>query len=241
MGKDFLAATGGPDSDMSQQLAFTDHVRIAPSHFFTKSEYPMEESRNASTVTRDGECVVAKDGDHLPKRCIVCNTPTNRKALAVSFDNVPRKGLRGVARAVGGVAGVLLEALSASGSSNYTGPVTLNVHVCGKHRKYPWYVRCISPLVLLLAGVEALWGWMALHGNSREQAYLQACFLAFFGLLLLPLALISSGAHHVSWYITPVRFMDRFVWLKGPNDAFLKGLESKSSSQAESDGAASPE
>jgi len=155
-------------------------------------------------VSREGKLLVLEHGVTLPARCVICNKPHSGEPVKMKFIRFGKGGV---------VDRMVQDALR----SGYTGPVTAYVHLCDFHRARKMWVLLICAAVILTGVVG---GICTSPKNPNLVSGMFVFFLvsAFLGSWFFMMVLIYNI------YLSPTRFEDRVVYLKGAGKAFLDGL-----------------
>jgi hypothetical protein len=100
---------------------------------------------------------------------------------------------------------------------NYTGPVSVRIPFCARHRARRTYAIVAG---LLLTGIGAGATYFAVQAKTQGAVNLLA--FAALGIGLIVTFATMSGVLNL-WF-KPRRFQDRTVWLAGASDDYLNSL-----------------
>jgi hypothetical protein len=177
----------------------------------------MQGTNEFAEPSRDGTCIVVQDGTTLPARCAICNEEPYGGPITMSFDD----------RRLGGVVGVVIaEAINAAKGSYYTGFVTITYYLCKKHRPKVGRRFCLSVVVLITAGIGALYA-NSIRGSNRELGLEVAAIAA--GLAVCSMITLAFKGLSTIWGLKAKKFDDRRVWLVGSDEAFLESIRGNKS------------
>jgi hypothetical protein len=169
-----------------------------------------------SGVYADGDKLVMVEGCEMPHRCPVCNSEEVFETVELN--------LRRDSKEMGGISGMIKAGADVLAGWNYTGPVSVAVYFCERHR-VRFRNRLILSAAISLASVAYLvyvylrfGGWEPNAGPSYDVV---AAVVGTIGGVVMILVYAQSPAR--VWF-RPRRFVDRTVWVSGACREFLESL-----------------
>ena len=157
---------------------------------------------------RDGDCWVLAEGVAMPPRCPLCNSAEVESPVEVRF----------AAQRKGGAAGkVVSRGIDLVKGWNYTGPVSVRIPFCRRHRARRTYALAAG---LGLAAVGAVATYAVIQAKTKGVINLLA-----FGPLVIGLVVTFATLSGVlNLWFKPRRFDDRTVWVEGASADYLSSL-----------------
>ena len=157
---------------------------------------------------RDGDCLVVTEGVTMPSRCPLCNSADVTSPIDVRMA-VQRKG--------GTIGRVVSAGIDQLNGWNYTGPVSVRVPFCSRHRARRTYA-IVGGLTLTAVGAVAT----CLFIQAKTKGVVNV--VAFGPLAIGLIVTLATMSGVLNLWFRPRRFEDRTVWVTGASEQYLNSL-----------------
>jgi hypothetical protein len=167
-----------------------------------------------NTPYSDGDQLVMRQGAVMPPRCPICNSADVAPPIEVRFA-VQRKG--------GVIGDAVSKGIDAVKGWNYTGPVTVRIPFCARHRARRTYAIAGGLVLAAAGGIILFFSGPLVQGRPPGAASLFGFALLAIG-IIMTLATLSGV---LNLWFKPRRFTGRTVWVSGASPAYLYELPAR--------------